>query len=132
MDRIETTQTLHRTSVEGLVHGVIRARRLILTPPTETAPAPAVVQAQINHGRWLAHCPFCAGAEMVDPDDPRFCCLSCYNAAVGGKWLPVKFPRDAAKLEAELLRRPQRENRNWLPSETLAQIRAENKARGVS
>lgn len=61
------------------------------------------VTARIDHGRWIADCE-CNGAEYVDPDEPIFFCLSCMNAANGGKLRPVKFPpvKIRAKIEARL------------------------------
>jgi len=61
------------------------------------------VTARIDHGRWIADCE-CKGAEYVDPDEPVFFCLSCLNAANGGKLRPVKFPpaKVRAKIEAGL------------------------------
>lgn len=87
------------------------------------------VYAEVNHGRWIANCCFCKGAEMVTPTDPRFLCLSCGNQ--GGTWVPVEFPSNAASIEAELVKRPKQENRNWRAPETLAYLRKENAERGI-
>lgn len=89
----------------------------------------ASVKAEVNHGRWIARCE-CGGAEDVDPADPVFYCLSCGNALVNGELLFVEFPKDLGFVEAELLKR-EMENRNWLPGETIVDLRAENEAHGV-
>jgi len=90
---------------------------------------PAV--AQVNHGRWVAHCPFCDGAELVDLAEPLFCCLSCDNAAAGGRWLMVQFPApvERALIEAALLARPAARNRNWAPHESVTKLVDENRQR---
>lgn len=106
------------------VHGHRRGA-LAFTPPAEMADRP-ILKAEVNHGRWIVRCPFCPGAEMADLNDPRFFCLSCYNVPIGGKWLPVQFPANRAALEAELLKRPASESRNWLPHESVADLRREN------
>lgn len=87
--------------------------------------------AEINHGKWLANCPFCTGAELVQKDDPRFFCLSCCNEAAGGKWIKVKFPADCDQIEQELEKRTAVKNQNWIPPETVAQLRKENQKNGV-
>jgi len=86
--------------------------------------APAI-SARINHGRWIADCPDCAGAEYVDESEPIFFCMSCGNLAVGGHFRRVKFPKDKAKIEGCLNGRPVA-NRNWAEGETVADLEAEN------
>jgi hypothetical protein len=94
-------------------------------------PAPSILctepitAARVNQGRWIIDCPFCPGAVMADTRDPRFFCLSCLNEAAGGGWLAVLFPSRREEIEAELMRRPREENRNWLPGESLLDLVAE-------
>ena len=96
------------------------------------------VLAKVNHGRWLADCPFthegqpCIGAECVTEDDPGFLCLSCGNVDVGGDFVLVKFPPadQRHKFERSLALRPEA-LRNWLPGETPAKIAAENRKHGI-
>ncbi len=87
------------------------------------------VTAYIQGGRWVAECPDpdCGGALEVDREDPRFFCPVCTTP----DWFAVVFPRSADALEAELVKRPVPHTRNWLPHETLADLRAENAAHGV-
>jgi hypothetical protein len=105
-----------------------RGFRMAEGPPTGPA-----LDAVINHGRWLVHCPDaeCRGAELVDPDDPFFFCLSCGNAARGGTTIVVIFPTSRLKIEAALnVRRI--EHQNWLPGETVDALEAENREHGLT
>jgi len=83
--------------------------------------------AEVNHGRWIALCPFCSGAEIADFDDPVFMCLSCFNESSGGRFIPVEFPVDHLAIEMELARRKRTENQNWIPGETLETLVDETK-----
>ncbi len=91
------------------------------------------IQARINHGRWIAHCPFCAGAEYVFLEHPVFYCQSCWMEAVGGQGLRVIVPSAKARtgIEGELLKRPLVATRNWSPGETVKSLAAENAERGI-
>lgn len=99
--------------------------------PMPTKTAEMTVEAEINHGRWICKCPFCKGAEIADRQDKRFFCLSCFNKSIAGQWLKVEFPKDEKKIEIELSKRPKVENRNWIPSESVNDLRRENKERGI-
>jgi hypothetical protein len=85
--------------------------------------------AYVNHGRWVADCPFCDGGELVTPEDPRFFCLSCghLGTTAEGGWLAVGFPSTEAQaaIDQELALRPE-PNRNWLPWEPVEKLVAEN------
>ena len=85
----------------------------------------APLSAYINHSRWLADCSEdgCKGTEFVDSDWPRFVCIGCGS----GVW-PVSFPKNRLAIEATLLLRP-KENRNWTPGESVADLRIENAGR---
>jgi hypothetical protein len=87
--------------------------------------------AMVNHGRWIAQCPWCPSAAYVSLSDRRFFCCECYNFDVDGKWINVIFPEDAEEIALLLGMRPRHENRNWLPGETLEMIREENARNGV-
>lgn len=82
-------------------------------------------------GRWIANCadPTCHGCEAVAPGQPFMCCR-CWNRAHSGAWLKVRFPKDKREIERLLILRPGNA-RNWFPHETVAEIRAENRLRGV-
>lgn len=82
------------------------------------------VDAEINHGRLIAKCPFCSGAELVDKNDKRFFCLSCYNKDAEGKWLKVNILENLIEIE-KILEPRKEQNQNWFPSETVEMLKAE-------
>ena len=57
------------------------------------------VMAEINHGRWLANCPWCASAEMVSKVEPIFWCTECHNRAHDELPILVVFPGEMARIE---------------------------------
>lgn len=91
------------------------------------------IDAYVNHGRWIADCPFCKGAECVTENEKVFYCLSCGNEQVGGNFIKVNFPKrvDRYKFEKSLARRPE-SLRNWIPGETPADIAKENRKNGIA
>lgn len=95
-------------------------------PPISDWTPRGTVEAEINHGRWIARCQ-CGGAECVDPDWPFLVCCSC-----GAGPQNIRFPRDRKQIESELLKRPDRTTRNWRPGETLADLRQENAEHGIT
>jgi hypothetical protein len=60
--------------------------------------------ARVDFGRWIADCPFCGSACMVDPDDPFFFCLYCAGLGTGDA-CPCKFPENRDEIETEILKR---------------------------
>jgi hypothetical protein len=96
-----------------------------------TAPKAAAVEAYANHGRWIAECPDCHGAQLTAQADPRFMCNVCANAGLGGLWRPVVWPKDAARIAALLDERPLAQHRNWEPGTTLRELKAGNLEHGV-
>ena len=94
------------------------------------------VVAYINHGRWVAECPDCAGAQIVSEKERRFWCVSCGNAAINFAWRHVRLPRDREGIEAVLVVRPAARSdkavtRNWTPGETIEDLEQENVTHGV-
>jgi hypothetical protein len=92
-------------------------------------------RAAVNHGRWVAGCPFCDSAQVVSPTDPRYLCAGvdvCANGPVKGAFVTVEFPAEALRdeIEAALMVRPT-VNRNWRAPETPADLREENAANGL-
>lgn len=92
-----------------------------------------VVQAKINHSRWVAECCFCRNAMLVALTDPRWWCsnLKCRNggpSGAAGAAIPIEIPEpwDIMRIEALLVLRPAPEARNWEPGTTVAQLVAEN------
>jgi hypothetical protein len=85
---------------------------------------------EVNHGRWIASCPYCRGALLMDESEPFFC-PDCLMVANGGYARPVLWPENVAEIEAALLARPNPANRNWTMVETVDALRAENLAHGL-
>jgi len=86
------------------------------------------VYAEVNHGRWIAKCPFCAGAELAMGD--AFFCQSCKMVVNGGRPISLNWPAARASIEHLLGKRPLA-NRNWLPGESVDMLRAENLMHGL-
>ncbi len=84
------------------------------------------MNAEVNHGRWIAACitPYCTEAHLVTPGD-RFICDNC-----GTDHGPIRFPDDMPLINAVLGARKVPQTRNWLLTETVADLIAENKAHG--
>ena len=85
------------------------------------------LNAEINHGRWIAKCDLCGGAEVVDPEDPFFLCLTCLNALLGGRVRRAWFPAGHKLFELVLLEREGAEDRNWEPGDSLDKLKRQNK-----
>ena len=96
--------------------------------PEESADEP--LATYVNHGRWVVMCE-CGDAQLASADDPRFFCVSCLNERQGGKWRPVTWPKNRRVIE-QVLRERFTENANWLPGESVEQLRTENIENGVS
>jgi len=84
-----------------------------------------VVNAEINHGRLIARCPFCTGAELVDRNDKRFFCLSCLNKSISGDWIRVELPINMTEIESILEKRPET-NQNWRTGEEVSMLKSDN------
>lgn len=84
------------------------------------------VIAEVNHGRWIVRCPFCPGAELANTTSSLFFCCGCRNAQAGHRYLRVTLPVQRVAIEVELLKRPDGETRNWLPGESVADLRLQN------
>lgn len=93
--------------------------------------------AFVNEGRWMAMCPFgCGSAQVISEVDKKFYCCGqrgCQNFEAGYKLIPVNWPdiETQTVIEDLLLKRPIA-FRNWVPSETLAQLQVENEVHGVT
>jgi hypothetical protein len=89
-----------------------------MTPRADLAP----LYARIEQNRWIVDCPYCSGAELVDPAYSYFACCSCES--------PVRvviFPLGRGVIEALLTLRPDPLTRNWAEPETVNALVAENK-----
>jgi hypothetical protein len=121
--RVETVDQFALAEKQGLEYGHIHVPGVAVGTPHAVA--------YVNHGRWLADCPFgCGGARMVQPNVP-FWCVFCGNAGAGGQSVPVDWPGDPAAIEAVLKLRDLERFRNWFPWETVTNLRNENRDHGV-
>jgi len=142
-----------RTVREHLEKLMVKIGRRYDTP-LNGQPKGKPVAAEVNYGRWIARCPDCNGAEDVDPSEPIFYCFSCGNFTNNGRPRAVIFPsaKERKAIETELLKRPVKIkggtnaldrlvnavpeimtdkmilSRSWLPGETLADLKTQNKA----
>ena len=82
------------------------------------------LKAYVNHGRWIVKCE-CGGAEKAWEEE-LFMCLSCCNSNHKHQYRKVIFPKERAKIEELLIKRPLI-NRNWILGESMAKLRQENK-----
>lgn len=78
---------------------------------------------QIHQGIWKVDC-VCGNWPIFDPEWQEACCFTC------GAIHQVAPPKDWRDIEAVLLARPEMTTRNYLPGETLDDLRAENFAHG--
>ena len=111
--------------------GIASGRPVTIPRPVDQVAVGHEVIAYINHGRWVADCPNCNGAELLNKDEPRFYCLSCYNEHVGNRFVLVVWPAELEKLEDQLLLRPQLKNQNMNLGETLIDLVTENVVAGI-
>jgi hypothetical protein len=82
------------------------------------------LDAYVSDGRWVADCP-CRGGIVASREMAEAACLDC------GTVYAIRFPENAGEIEAVLLARPRKENQNWRPGETLADLRSENRNHGI-
>jgi hypothetical protein len=114
-------------SSSALIGAIARRNGITRRPGSKGA-----VVARLEHGRWLADCPFCGGAELVSRVRAEFFCLNpeCGMAENDGMAMRAVFPGQREEIEQLVEGRPA-PNRNWRPGETVAGIKKENKRHGV-
>ena len=92
-----------------------------------------------NWGRWVIHCssPDCVGATLLSLDTRRGIAICecrdttiCSHGAICATPIPVLWPDNAKAIVAVTAERPVM-NRNWYPSETVADLEAENLEHGA-
>jgi hypothetical protein len=110
-----------QTGIENFTRNILRKCGKSFPSSTHEG----IVKAEINHGRLIAKCPFCSGAELVDKNDKRFYCLSCFNKSVKGNWLTIELPANLEEIESALEQRPEA-NQNWQPGEEISQLESDN------
>lgn len=79
--------------------------------------------ARVNHGRWIADCPWCETGMQTRPDWGVAYCAEC---GAGYERGTVVFPDDHAEIEAVLLTRVKRSQQHWDNRQTLEELVAEN------
>ena len=120
------------TSYYPLLRGVMGRKRPLGHPiPAMPVGILPKYMARVNRGRWIIDCNHCNSALDVTPADTVAICIEC-----GTEWFEVTFPFEKATIEHLLLKRPGnlREgfaNSNWVPGESVADLRAENLAHGL-
>jgi hypothetical protein len=100
--------------------------------PTIAARTAGCVSAIVNNNRWIVKCPYCAGAMLASKHDPIFWCVNCENQANQGLPMAVHFPKNRELIEWVLMKRPDPTTRNWIVTETVADLIRDNKAHGVN
>lgn len=98
-----------------------------------------VADAMVIRNCWVARCPFasCGGnayegiwRPLADGTPDFFFCCSCGNTESNGARLAIRFASKPESVESILHERPVAHTRNWLPGETIAQLREENLTHG--
>ena len=108
-----------------------------IPPLDDVAEGASPLVAEVNHGTWIAPCS-CGAPGLPAPgcvvflDAPLAWCVRCSNAETSGRWRPVLLPPDDERvaIEAVLACRPQAGDRNWEPTETVADLVAQNVEHG--
>lgn len=102
-----------------------------------------IVYAYANHGRWVADCPRCNGAELVQFPQSEFVCSGSLVPEVRKMGQPtpprmlcgfrgaLQWPVERVEIERALDLRPMAENMNWRHPETVADLWRENGQRGI-
>lgn len=81
-----------------------------------------VVDAEVYEGVWQAVCPMCKVATLPISKSLSLCtCVKCYNV------YSVTLRQDWRSVEALLLKRPSKCNRNAIKSDTISVLLQENK-----
>lgn len=85
------------------------------------------VVGRIDDNRWIVDCE-CGAGNNVDLDRSLARCCGC-----GAIHTVVVMPDNITKagIEAELLKRPMTNTRFWFPSETVDDLIAQNRRRGI-
>lgn len=88
------------------------------------------VAAEIVRSNWRVKCPFCKGAQVIQPGE-LFFCVDCCNQGNHFRPMRVMWPPQRQTIEKLLLMRSDPLNRNWLPHETVEMLIAENLEHGI-
>lgn len=76
-------------------------------------------RAYVNHGRWIADCPYdCGSATKLEPGEVIFQCSECFTVA------QVDWPGNADDIWSALMERRAPRFRNWFPSNHVLALKA--------
>lgn len=76
-------------------------------------------RAYVNHGRWVADCPFdCGSARKLEPGEYVFQCSECLSVS------RVEWPSNADDIWEALAERRAPKFRNWFPSNHTLALRS--------
>ena len=107
----------------GVLERTLAAYGHRLSAVSQEAVSPPLA-ARVNHGRWIADCDRCEGAELlIEPG--WILCVSCVVTGESPTWRRVILPSKRKDIETILMDRPLH-NRNWEPRESPADLQAEN------
>lgn len=84
-----------------------------------------IQQVVANHGRWVVECAYCPSAEAVSIGATTFVC----RHELCPHYLEVQLcelPAEAVEIEKILVLRPDVQNRNWIPGETVEDLLVES------
>tara|TARA_Y100000310_G_C20569906_1_gene757461 strand:+ start:581 stop:883 length:303 start_codon:yes stop_codon:yes gene_type:complete len=95
-----------------------------LQPVREIIVADRVIEARVNHARWIADCPHCRSADFVFTPELLFMCANCGNDS-SYQCYQVAVPGNRSAIEAVLSERDKIENRNWEPGQTVQELESE-------
>lgn len=103
-------------------------------PPLNQVAKGADLVAFVLHDRWLVRCPDCGDVQFVWLDKPLFMCAGCFNEEHGHKWRRVVLPDEKTRkaIEDVLGHRLKVRDRNWEPSESVADLKRQNADAGES
>ena len=118
----------------GLLGNLARRAGVVVPAVGAVATDAPPLPARLYRDQWIVDCPNpgCGSASYVWPEQPLFLCAECFNGEHGGLWLRVAVPSEGERAEIEEIvgHRPLPGQRNWVPGETVTDLRKENRDNG--
>ena len=131
MRSIDTYQDVHGVdsplayqSAHAMMIGRLRSRGRDVEVHDDDTPIPA----RVDDNRWIIDCD-CGAGNAVQLDEEGATMARCFMC--GAVHTAVVMPRDRAEIERLLIRRPEPSTRCWHPHETVADLAAQNRAKGI-
>ena len=120
--RVRTATDYRQRQVEAM--RAMRSQYPYLHAP-DPWPSQATPAVYVDRGRILIRCQTtgCQNCPLVSPEWTLACCFAC-----GAIYTQFSLPDTFAETERALMRRPLFETRNWLPYESVEDLRKENTA----